>query len=117
MTRILHLLGKRLPHIQALATLPLMLLLLTGVVTGAHARQEADDQSYHEQERTTEDVGRQAFDAAILRPLGFVQTVASAVMLVVFYPAALATNTVDELTDICITQPVDQTFERPLGEL
>lgn len=61
--------------------------------------------------------GRKVFDAFVLRPLGFVQTVVSGAFLVAALPVAAATGTTDEAVEICWTQPVDQTFRRPLGEL
>ena len=60
--------------------------------------------------------GQKVYDALVLRPFGVVHTVVSAAMFVVFYPAALATGTSDDLTDMCITGPVEQTFKKPLGE-
>lgn len=102
---------------RSVAAFLFMLLFLTGAGTGAHAHHQAAGQPHNDQERSIQDVGRQAFDATILRPLGLIQNLASAAMFVVFYPAALATDTVDELTDICITLPVEHTFERPLGKL
>ncbi len=63
------------------------------------------------------DPGRVVFDAAVLRPLGLVQTVVSAAILVAAYPVAALTGATDEVVEICWTQPVDQTFRRPLGEL
>lgn len=60
--------------------------------------------------------GQKVYDAMILRPFGFVQTVVSAAVFVVFYPASVRTGTTDDLTEMCITGPVEQTFRRPLGE-
>ena len=60
---------------------------------------------------------RRAFDLALLRPLGFAQTVVSGAFLLVGFPLAAVTGTTDELVEICWTQPVDRTFRRPLGEL
>jgi hypothetical protein len=67
--------------------------------------------------RPAPSTGRKIYDAAVLRPFGFVQVISSAAMYAVFYLPALATGTADELTEICITQPVEQTFRKPLGEL
>jgi hypothetical protein len=60
---------------------------------------------------------RQIFDAAVLRPLGFVQLVTGAVMFVLTYPVSWATDYTEEMKDICYRWPVNQTFERPLGDL
>ena len=60
---------------------------------------------------------RQIFDATVLRPLGCVQVVTGAVMFVLTYPVAWATDYTEEMEDICYRWPVHQTFERPLGDL
>ena len=60
---------------------------------------------------------RQVFDATVLRPLGFVQVMTGAVMFIVTYPVAWATDYTEEMKDICYRWPVNQTFERPLGDL
>ncbi len=105
---------------RSIAALSLALLFLAAPATGAHAHHLPDDHLLHHPsntEPTPRDRGRrQIFDAVVLRPLGFVQTLSSAAMFVAFSPAALATGTIDELTDICITQPVERTFQKPLGE-
>jgi hypothetical protein len=66
--------------------------------------------------RPTPSTGQKIFDAAVLRPFGFVQAVVSAAVFVVLYPVALVTGTTGDLTEMCITGPVEQTFKRPLGE-
>lgn len=58
-----------------------------------------------------------AYDAVVLRPLGFIQTAVGATFFLFAYPISLATGGTDHVVDACITGPVDQTFERPLGEL
>lgn len=65
----------------------------------------------------TEYRGRQIFDATVLRPLGFVQVMTGAVMFVLTYPVAWATDYTEEMKDICYRWPLHQTFERPLGDL
>jgi len=59
----------------------------------------------------------QAYDAVVLRPLGFIQTAAGATAFLLAYPISLLTGGTDHVIDACITGPVDQTFRRPLGEL
>jgi len=61
-------------------------------------------------------VGRQALDLAVLRPMGLVQTVAGFAAYVGLMPFAIITDNEQELWDICVTEPADQTFRRPLGE-
>jgi hypothetical protein len=58
-----------------------------------------------------------AYDAVVLRPLGFIQTAVGATVFLLAYPISLATGGTDHVVDACITGPVEQTFERPLGEL
>ncbi len=62
-------------------------------------------------------VGRKVFDAAILRPLQFVQVAVYAVAFVPAYPVAWAFDAEDDVMELCITEPVDRLFRRPLGEL
>ena len=57
------------------------------------------------------------FDALILRPLGLVQTVVSASIFLVAYPVSLVTGGSEDVIEICIEQPVAQTFRKPLGDL
>ncbi len=66
--------------------------------------------------RPTPSTGQKIYDAAVLRPFGFVQAVVGAAVFVVLYPVALVTGTTADLTEMCITGPVEQTFKRPLGE-
>lgn len=62
------------------------------------------------------DTGRKVFDAAVLRPLGFVQVVVGAVLFPVFYLGSLATGGSDSVVKVCIDDPVEQTFRKPLGD-
>jgi hypothetical protein len=62
-------------------------------------------------------VARSAWDLVVLRPLGLVQTLVSLPFLVVAYPISLVTGGSEDVVEICWTQPVDQTFRRPLGDL
>ena len=45
------------------------------------------------------------------------QVVTGAVMFVLTYPVAWATDYTEEMEDTCYRWPVHQTFERPLGDL
>ncbi len=71
----------------------------------------------HAEGREARDTGRVVFDALVLRPLSFIQVVVSAAMLPVFWPAAAPFGVGHEVVEICITQPVERTFRRPLGDL
>ncbi len=94
---------------RCLATLLLAWIVLTALAAPAHA----------EAGRTlaAEQFGRKVFDALILRPLGLVQTVVSASFFLVAYPVSLVTGGSDDVIEICIEQPVAQTFRKPLGDL
>jgi len=63
------------------------------------------------------DGARRAYDLLALRPLGLVQVVVGAAVFVPAYPVSVLVDAEDEVRDICITGPVDQTFRRPLGRL
>jgi hypothetical protein len=63
------------------------------------------------------DGARRAYDLLALRPLGLVQVAVGAAVFVAAYPVSVLVNGEDEVRDICITGPVDQTFRRPLGRL
>ena len=58
-----------------------------------------------------------AYDAVVLRPLGFIQTAVGATFFLFAYPISLATDGTDYVVAACVTGLVEQTFERPLGEL
>lgn len=64
-----------------------------------------------------EETGRKAFDLVPLRIFGLAQTAVSAVFSV---PAGLLSAPFDgrdDVTEICIEEPVAQTFRTPLGDL
>jgi len=62
-------------------------------------------------------VARSAYDAVVLRPLGFLQVVVGAVLLVPSYPVALLVDGDEDVWRACIADPVERTFRRPLGRL
>jgi hypothetical protein len=62
-------------------------------------------------------VARSAYDAVVLRPLGFLQVVVGAVVLMPSYPVALLMDGEDDVWRACIAKPVERTFRRPLGRL
>jgi hypothetical protein len=63
------------------------------------------------------DVGRTVFDLVILRPLQVVQVAVSAVVFVPAYPVSLLFDGDEDVLEICITEPVERAFRRPLGDL
>ena len=62
-------------------------------------------------------VARSVYDAVVLRPLGFVQVVVGAVLLVPAYPVALLVDGDEDVWRACVGDPVERTFRRPLGRL
>ena len=62
-------------------------------------------------------IARSAYDAVVLRPLGFIQVVVGAVVLVPSYPVALLVDGDEDVWRACIADPVERTFRRPLGRL
>jgi len=64
-----------------------------------------------------EETGRRAFDLVPLRILGLAQTVVSAVFFVPAYPLSAPFRGREDVAEICIEEPVTQTFRTPLGDL
>lgn len=62
-------------------------------------------------------IARSAYDLAVLRPLGFLQVVVGAAILVPSYPVALLVDGDEDVWRACIAEPVERTFRRPLGRL
>jgi hypothetical protein len=62
-------------------------------------------------------VGRTAFDLVILRPLQLVQVALSAAVFVPAYPVSLLFDAGEDVLEICISEPVERAFRRPLGDL
>ena len=62
-------------------------------------------------------IARSVYDAVVLRPLGFLQVVVGAVVLVPSYPVALLVDGDEDVWRACIADPVERTFRRPLGRL
>ncbi len=60
---------------------------------------------------------RKLFDATVLRPLQFVQLVLSAVIFVPAYPVAWPFGAGYDVLELCITEPTDRLFRKPLGDL
>jgi hypothetical protein len=56
-------------------------------------------------------------DVLLARPFGFVQLVVSVVMFPITYPAGLIVGDSDLASRVCIQEPADRVFKRPLGEL
>lgn len=97
------------------------LLLLLSLAGAPAAR--AEYQPVYQPEPASPGVGRKAYDLLILRPFGLAQTLVGAAVFVPFYPlAVVADETVTTeakswVTEACVTGPVHQTFQKPLGEL
>lgn len=54
-------------------------------------------------------------DLAVLRPVGFVTTIAGVVLFVVSLPIAIPTLSVEKSFDILVKRPAAYTFARELG--
>jgi hypothetical protein len=100
------------------AYLPLLLLAL--LVSASPSTAAPADEQGGEPGRET---ARKVYDALLLRPLGFCQFVVSAAVFVPAYPIARFVdlgwdaNATDDVIEVCITEPVNQVFRKPLGEL
>jgi hypothetical protein len=83
----------------------------------------ADPTGVDESQRVYEDVGRephvgrQIYDAVVLRPLGFVQLAVGTALLFPLYPVSLLADRSDDLLRACVSDPFARTFRRPLGRL
>ncbi len=60
---------------------------------------------------------RRAFDLTVLRPLQLIQVIVSAAVFLPAYAVSLPFGGDEDVLEICITEPVDRAFRRPLGEL
>ena len=83
-------------------------------LAGDHVVAESDDL---ERVAPPPGIARSAYDAVVLRPLGFLQVVVGAVVLVPSYPVALLVDGDEDVWRACIADPVERTFRRPLGRL
>lgn len=95
------------PRSSRLAVAAILLVALLSVPAAARV-----DQVFAEP--TT---ARKVWDASVLRPLGLFQVVFGAVVFVFAYPVAAVAGGRDVVTEVCIREPVEQVFRRPLGEL
>jgi hypothetical protein len=101
--------------IRALGVTFVVLTLLAVPLSGARAAGTGSSEP---------STGRKVYDALILRPFGAAQTVVGAAIWIPFYPlaalsdrATVSSDAAAWITDTCVTDPVDQTFRKPLGEL
>ena len=62
-------------------------------------------------------VAESVYDLVVLRPLGLVQVVLGAAILVPSYPVALLVDGDEDVWRACVADPVERTFQRPLGRL
>jgi hypothetical protein len=91
-------------------------LVIALVLLGPAPALSAED-SDHSAWARANDAGRAAFDLVILRPLQVVQVAVSAVVFVPAYPVSLLFDGGEDVLEICITEPVERAFRRPLGDL
>jgi hypothetical protein len=92
----------------------LIVLLLSSPALSAEPSGSGDDL---ERMARPPGVARTAYDAVVLRPLGFLQVVVGAVVLVPSYPVALLVDGDEDVWRACVAEPVERTFRRPLGRL
>lgn len=61
---------------------------------------------------------RIAYDLVLIRPLDLVQVATHVAFFPFAYPFSLAAGAAasDFVFDVCVSQPVDRAFRRPLGE-
>ncbi len=62
-------------------------------------------------------VARSAYDLVVLRPLGFLQVVVGGALALPAYPVALLFDGEEDVWRACVAEPVERTFQRPLGSL
>ncbi len=62
-------------------------------------------------------VGRQIYDAVLLRPFGLIQLTVGVALLVPLYPVSLLAGRSDDWFRACVSDPVERTFRTPLGRL
>ena len=63
------------------------------------------------------DMTSKVVDAALLRPLGGLSTVAGAGFFVVSLPITIAVEQVGTAREVLVETPYENTFERPLGRI
>jgi len=80
-------------------------LLITAAPSGAQIEAVAAEPS----------AARRSYDLLVWRPLGFVRVVTGAAMFVVAYPVGWALGGGDTVKQVCLDEPVEQVFGRPLG--
>ena len=96
-----------------------LVLVVLLAASGAMADPTGVDESQRVYEEVGREphVGRQIYDAVLLRPLGFVQLVVGTALLLPLYPVSLLADRSDDLFRACVSDPVERTFRRPLGRL
>jgi hypothetical protein len=62
-------------------------------------------------------VARSAYDLVVLRPLGFLQVVVGTAVALPAYPVSLLFDGEEDVWRACVAEPVERTFQRPLGRL
>ncbi len=66
---------------------------------------------------TEEEVLAIAFDALLLRPMGFLQTVIGVAVMPLAWLLAIPGGLENDVIELLVTSPAEHTFLRPLGEL
>ena len=100
--------------IRIALALGILLLLLASPAAAVDTSGPGDDL---ERVARSPGVARTTYDLVVLRPLGFVQVVVGAVLLVPSYPVALLVDGDEDVWRACVAEPVERTFQRPLGSL
>ena len=67
-------------------------------------------------EENWQTLGDKVFDAAVLRPFGAATSLAGVGVFALAVPFAWYSEGIGQLWDILVMEPVDYTFERPLGD-
>ena len=94
--------------------LALSILLLSSPAVSAEASGSKDDL---DRVARPPGIARTAYDAVLLRPLGLLQVLVGAAVLVPSYPVALLVDGDEDVWRACVAEPVERTFRRPLGRL
>jgi len=91
--------------------------LVSGLIFGLGGNPVARAAEEMPAEPAARDLGLVVFDAALLRPLGAISTLAGAGFFVVSLPLVLPAGQFETAKEVLIDTPVEDTFARPLGSL
>lgn len=90
-----------------------LLLLVLGACLAASAPARA----YQGQRRPEPGVHEKLADLLFVRPLSLVPVMVGGAFFLISYPVARIGGSPIEVTEVCLTEPLEYTFTRPLGEL